>query len=296
MFEGFVHERVGTERGGDRPGARRCGASTPAPSRLSAEQGHVAQGGSGPRRALHRDRARPPRLRRQLTPARCRGPPGLRQARDGRRPGEGDGAARLPVVLRGRPRPRGARGLSHGVRPRGAGAQARRPRHRAHLRAVRERRPPRRDGGLPLVLPRPAPGLSRAAHRRGSGVLPPPHDGTRVRASRFDGAPQPVSDEAFAEYLRCFRNPEVIHATCEDYRAGATIDFDLDAADLEAGRRIQCPMLALWGERGRRREVFETWQRWATDVRGRAIACGHFLPEEAPDETLAELTRFFLNT
>ena len=106
------------------------------------------------------------------------------------------------------------------------------------------------------------------------------------------GAPR-FSAEAFAEYLRCFRDPEVIHATCEDYRAGATIDFDLDAADLAAGRRIQCPMLALWGERGRRREVLETWQRWATNVRGRALSCGHFLPEEAPDETLAELTRFF---
>ena len=93
-------------------------------------------------------------------------------------------------------------------------------------------------------------------------------------SGRADPAAGPArfSDEAFAEYLRCFRDPEVIHATCEDYRAGATIDFDLDAADLAAGRRIQCPMLALWGERGRRREVIETWQKWATDVRGRALA------------------------
>jgi haloacetate dehalogenase len=103
------------------------------------------------------------------------------------------------------------------------------------------------------------------------------------------------SDEAFAEYLRCFRDPEVIHATCEDYRAGSTIDYDLDAADLAAGRRIQCPMLALWGEGGRRRQVIETWQRWATDVRGRALPCGHFLAEEAPDDTLALLTEFFLD-
>jgi haloacetate dehalogenase len=102
------------------------------------------------------------------------------------------------------------------------------------------------------------------------------------------------SDEAFAEYLRCFRDPEVIHATCEDYRAGPTIDYELDEADLAAGRRIQCPMLALWGERGRRRQVIETWQKWATDVRGRALPRGHFLAEEAPEETLAELTKFFL--
>jgi haloacetate dehalogenase len=112
---------------------------------------------------------------------------------------------------------------------------------------------------------------------------PPP----AARAAHF-------SDDAFTEYVRCFRNPDVIHATCEDYRAGSTIDYDLDAADLAAGRRIQCPMLVLWGERGRRRQVLETWQKWATDARGRPLACGHFLPEEAPDETLAELTKFFL--
>ena len=99
--------------------------------------------------------------------------------------------------------------------------------------------------------------------------------------------------EALAEYRAAFLRPEVVHATCEDYRAGATIDFDLDAADLAAGRRIQCPMLALWGERGRRRAVVETWQKWAADVRGRALSCGHFLAEEAPDDTLAELTAFF---
>jgi haloacetate dehalogenase len=102
------------------------------------------------------------------------------------------------------------------------------------------------------------------------------------------------SDEAFAEYLRCFRDPRVIHATCEDYRAGATIDCELDEADAAAGRRIECPVLALWGGRGRRREVLEVWRRWAGDVRGRALPCGHFLAEEAPDETLAELTKFFL--
>jgi haloacetate dehalogenase len=121
---------------------------------------------------------------------------------------------------------------------------------------------------------------------------------TLGHAARRDPSrgPSRFSDEAFAEYLRCFRNPDVIHATCEDYRAGATIDFDLDAADLAAGRRIRSPLLALWGERGRRRDVLETWRRWALDVRGRSLACGHFLPEEAPDETLVELRSFFLDS
>ena len=76
---------------------------------------------------------------------------------------------------------------------------------------------------------------------------------------------------------------------------GEAVLTDAQAADLAAGRRIQCRMLALWGGRGRRREVLETWKRWATDVRGRALQCGHFLPEEAPEETLAELTGFFLD-
>jgi haloacetate dehalogenase len=102
--------------------------------------------------------------------------------------------------------------------------------------------------------------------------------------------------EALEEYLRCFRNPETIHAICEDYRAGATIDFALDEADRREGRRIACPVLALWGRRGRLEEWYNVaaiWRDWADDVRGRALACGHYLPEEAPEETYAELHAFF---
>ena len=101
--------------------------------------------------------------------------------------------------------------------------------------------------------------------------------------------------EALADYERSFGNPETVRATCDDYRAGATIDCDLDAADRAAGHRIACPMLALWGDRrGDRREgMMEVWGRWATDLRGAAIPCGHFLPEEAPDETAAALLEFF---
>ncbi|MDP6390019.1 MAG: alpha/beta hydrolase [Alphaproteobacteria bacterium] len=102
--------------------------------------------------------------------------------------------------------------------------------------------------------------------------------------------------EALAEYLRCFREPETIHATCEDYRAGIGVDCEFDAADREAGNKIACPMLALWGEAGRphkRRNVLEIWQGWADNVRGQGLPCGHFLPEEAPAETLSVLTDFF---
>lgn len=111
---------------------------------------------------------------------------------------------------------------------------------------------------------------------------------------RTDGAFTP---EAMAEYERCFRNPETIRATCEDYRAGASIDCELDAQDRACGHRIRCPMLALWGDRGRphkRRSVLEIWRTWAHEVSGYGLNCGHFIPEEAPQETVTALRNFFL--
>jgi haloacetate dehalogenase len=102
--------------------------------------------------------------------------------------------------------------------------------------------------------------------------------------------------EALAEYRRCWRDPATIHAMCEDYRAGATIDCRLDEADRVAGRRILCPLLALWGARGKMGEwydVLAVWRGWADDVRGHAIDCGHYLPEEAPAETARALLEFF---
>ena len=102
------------------------------------------------------------------------------------------------------------------------------------------------------------------------------------------------AEEAMAEYLRCFRDPATIHASCEDYRAAASIDLAHDEADM--GRRVECPLLALWGLRGimeKHFDVLATWRERARDVRGRGLACGHFLPEEAPAETERELRAFF---
>ena len=95
---------------------------------------------------------------------------------------------------------------------------------------------------------------------------------------------------ALAEYRRCFD----AHSTCEDYRAAATIDLVHDRKDLR--KKLRMPVLALWGRQGVIAALFNCLQDWrevAADVRGRALPCGHFIPEEKPKELVAELRRFF---
>lgn len=102
-------------------------------------------------------------------------------------------------------------------------------------------------------------------------------------------------ETSFPAYLEAF-TAETIRASCDDYRAGAYLDTEIDRADREAGRRIVSPLLALWGEaNGPRPGMLETWQRWAKDVRGQGLPCGHFLPEEAPEAVLAAMLEFFDN-
>jgi len=100
-----------------------------------------------------------------------------------------------------------------------------------------------------------------------------------------------VTEPAVAEYRRCF-DPATIHASCEDYRAGATIDLVHDRAS--ADRKISCPLLVLWSQDGigSSYDVLEIWRAEADEVRGRALDCGHFLPEERPDEVASELLAF----
>jgi len=117
----------------------------------------------------------------------------------------------------------------------------------------------------------------------------------RSRFERGQKAPTIFPAEAVAEYVRCFCDPAAIHATCEDYRAGASIDLVHDEADLDT--KVSCPLLALWsttGYVGRTQDVLHVWREYATDVRGHGLPCGHFLAEELPDETYAALRAFLL--
>jgi len=116
----------------------------------------------------------------------------------------------------------------------------------------------------------------------------------RAKSGQWSRTRGAMSDDAFADYLRCFRKPETIHAMCEDYRAAATIDLEHDAADADA--KLTVPLLALWGESGfvgGAYDVIAQWRAVAEQVRGHGVPGGHYCPEEAPVETLAALLEFF---
>lgn len=102
-----------------------------------------------------------------------------------------------------------------------------------------------------------------------------------------------IEEPMFAEYLRAFTLPGTIRAGLEDYRAAATADIADDERDL--GKKLSCPVLAIWGEQGKMHTLFDvlaTWKEKATDVRGHPLPCGHFIPEEAPGELLRDLLPF----
>jgi haloacetate dehalogenase len=119
----------------------------------------------------------------------------------------------------------------------------------------------------------------------------------KIGAWNGSGKLSVFAPEALAHYRAFYKQSERLHATCEDYRAGATYDLRADEADREAGRKISCPTLALWGSAGipgKADSPLDIWRTWCTDVRGHALACGHFLPEEEPRGTLAALIPFML--
>jgi haloacetate dehalogenase len=108
-----------------------------------------------------------------------------------------------------------------------------------------------------------------------------------------DPLPDWITPAVFQEYLRTFCQPDTIHAICEDYRAAASIDLAHDESDRD--KRIQCPLLVLWSEKGpfrRMYDVLQAWQACAIQAQGKALPTGHFLPEQMPDELTPEIIAF----
>ena len=113
----------------------------------------------------------------------------------------------------------------------------------------------------------------------------------------YRGDPEVMGHENYAEWRQAMRNPNVVRAMLEDYRAGLTIDRMHEETDRRAGRKITCPLLVLWSERDDLEELYGNplviWQDWATDLRGHGIDSGHHAAEQAPEELVAALTAFF---
>jgi haloacetate dehalogenase len=102
-----------------------------------------------------------------------------------------------------------------------------------------------------------------------------------------------LTEEIIQEYLRCFTT-ETIQASCEDYRAGASIDLVHHEEDFD--KKISCPLQVLWGSKATIEELYDpikVWKEWALNVEGQSIDCGHFLPEESPVETYNAIINFF---
>ncbi len=106
----------------------------------------------------------------------------------------------------------------------------------------------------------------------------------------------PFAPEVLADYERCAAIPGTAESICADYRASASIDLAHDRAEMAAGRRLAQPLRVLWGEHGAVGKCFDVlalWRERALQVSGRALPCGHYVPEEAPGEVLAEALQFF---
>ena len=137
-----------------------------------------------------------------------------------------------------------------------------------------------------LFLAQPAPLPERLLEPNAEFFL-------RHTLESWSGTPGAIATEAVAVYVRAF-SPAMIAAVCADYRAAFHLDRPLDAQDRAANRRITCPVLVLWGDQEAvlADGPLTIWRRWANDLRGHALAGGHFLPEEAPDALAASLVDF----
>ena len=117
----------------------------------------------------------------------------------------------------------------------------------------------------------------------------------RTMVERLLAPGSSIEPEVMDHYVRAFSDPATIAATTADYRSGATTDLADDEASHDDGARVTCPVLVLWGEQsfvGKAYEPLAVWREYASDVRGSGLPVGHFLPEEAPEQVLAELRSF----
>jgi len=192
------------------------------------------------------------------------------------RPGRGHEALRVRSLCRRRPRSRRARDAPDDARSRERRDQGGDPGYHPH----------------PLLLQPRHPGEAAAYYHWFFLIRPEPFPETLINNSveTYVGA---GNGEPQAEFLRAFKNRATVHAMCEDYRAGATIDFQHDEADLN--RKIACPLLVWWGEKGNVGSLFDplaVWRERASDVRGRSMPSGHNIQLEASEQLLAELHNF----
>ena len=105
----------------------------------------------------------------------------------------------------------------------------------------------------------------------------------------------PFDPRALAEYVRCLELPGTAHGLCEDYRASASIDLVHDQLDIDKKNFLQQAVLVLWGEQGVVNQCFEPlkeWSKLAVNVKGHALPCGHYIPEEAPELLLNQVQSF----
>ena len=294
-FEGGLHAAGEVELFA-RTGGDRSKAAAAAAARLSADARDVAPRRARARRRLRARHPRPARLRRfdQAAAggdARAR-PRAAQQARDGRRHGRAHALARPRALRGGRPRPRRPRRAPARARSPGARRAARRDRHRADARHVRGDRHALRELVLPLVLPDPAGAAARADDRRRPVVLPA-LDARRLglEGSRASSSPRRSPSTSAASAAPTRSTPPARTTAPRRRSTSSTTAPRAPPARRSPARRSCCG--ATRGVVGRLYEPLALWRaQCAATVEGEALAAGHFIPEELPDDTVTRLRTF----
>jgi hypothetical protein len=257
---GFRWQDIDAAASPDSRRDRRRRAAVAASPRPSANASHLVQGRARAGEALHDRRHRPSRLWRQRQARGRRRTSQLLEARDGGRSGGRHDGAGLRSLRRRRARSRRARRASHGARPSRSDHAVGAARHRADGHDVCPDKPRICHALFLVVFPDPAVRPARAPDIRRSRFLSRP----AYLASQTKIADS-LDPRVLAEYRRCYRDPATRHAICEDYRAAASIDLEHDAADSD--RRIEAPLLVLWGGLGTVGALFDVLETWRAKAR-----------------------------